>query len=125
MPRKKDAVTKYDYRIRYTINATIGHYGKGDLQPDFGDCDAFALFSILKQGGYSQAVISMDGTTGNPMTGQDLFKLWVTLGEALAGDKSLDPFRKQFAADTVETFTARAAKFSEALKEYKAKKNEA
>lgn len=95
------------HRLRYTLKFESGKFNpKTDVNQDEGQglADALLLFSIINypDGASSTMTHSMDGATGEKLSGIETFKLWVLLAKTLADDTTLDPSRRELASRVFE-----------------------
>lgn len=94
---KEARAQSHIYRLKYKLETECGQFTSEQIED--GGADALILISCLYPAGgsYSQAVVSMDGRTGNPVTSKDLFKAWLMLGAALGDKEDLDYYRRELA----------------------------
>jgi hypothetical protein len=88
----------HKYKLKYNIDFIRGDYTPADVEgTDSGLTDALLCFSIIypEDGGYSQVHFSNDGRTGQELTQEDLFKVWMTLGMNLANNGKLKGWHKK------------------------------
>lgn len=95
----------HNYKLKYKINieARDEGYQPEDCSEECGLTDVLAVFSILypDDGSYSQCItLTADGREKRPMSQDEIFKLWMTLGLSLSEAETLSDSKRQF----VQTF---------------------
>lgn len=89
----------HTYALRYSWNMETREQGyQQEDANDYGLCDAMLGISIIyfEDGSYSQAVFSCDGKEGRPLTQDEIFKAWLTLGLSLHDQGELEGWKKVF-----------------------------
>jgi len=63
---------------------------------DYGATDALFIVSVIKRndGGRSYSFPSLDGTTGEEIVIDDLFRIWAVMAHSLSESEDLGPGRK-------------------------------
>ena len=87
----------YKYAIRYNFNQECREEGYTEDQSDGnGLCDAIIGISIIlpPDGSYSQQLICINGKTKKPMTQDEIFKAWLTLGMSLRNEDKVTGWKK-------------------------------
>jgi hypothetical protein len=94
-------------KVVYTIN----HYKEGKpvswlKENKLGGCDAMLAVSVIRppDGSLSTLFMSLEGATGEEMTGDEKFKIWMLLASHLMKSESLRPACKQFAEQVFDIY---------------------
>jgi len=95
------------YKIRYDLAPEVGSFTKDEIG-DMGGTDSFLVVSCLypEDGSFSMLHTSLDGRTGEEMTGRELFKIFIMLGKNLSERSDLDDLRKEISKFPAESFFA-------------------
>ncbi len=97
----------HQYKLKYKIE--IEDRDKGykpeDADEEHGLTDALAVFSIIypEDGSYSQCIaLTADGREKRPLSQDEIFKLWMTLGLSLSQSEKLSEGKKELAKHFAE-----------------------
>ena len=87
------------YKVKYTVEP--GDFPKelADKDPSIGLADYILLASVLygEDGSSSTLFLTRDGRTGEAMTDEDKFKIWILLGDELSESASLPESSRELA----------------------------
>lgn len=80
-----------NYFLTYKLERHIDGLTREEVPADMGACDAGVFLSMIypEDGSFSMAVVSMDGRTGEPVSDNELFKVWTLIAHRLAESSEL------------------------------------
>lgn len=92
-------MVKYALRYTWLPETKEGGYTREEIG-DCGGADALIGISIIlpDNGGYSQAIFSIDGKENRRLTQKEIFKAWLMLGISLHDKGELKGWQKLFVA---------------------------
>ena len=89
----------HNYKIKYKFEPQTGNFSKEEIKSSkLGGCDAFVFISLIysENGSFSMQTHDLDGRSGKELHVEELFKVWMLLGNALSDDDNLGGGRKEF-----------------------------
>lgn len=106
MSTEPKARKPYTYHLAYQAESHPEGISKEELEArgNVGGCDAIFFASILfpPDGSYSLLFSSKDGRTGEELSDDEWFKIWMLLGKRLGDSRTLSAGKRQMAQFTWE-----------------------
>ena len=101
------------YHLTYSVTPHPEGLTKEEIPEGHGGTDAVLIISIIlpEDGSISQATMSLNGKTREPLTVEDEWKAWFMLGAALENRKDLKEWKREVCEFT--TGLIRAALFGD------------
>lgn len=105
-------MSEHKYRLNYRLEPRPEGFDKEEAkklsEEGLGSCDGMFLASIIwpEEGNThsSTQFMSMDGRTGQPLDGHELFDVWMKMAKTLVTNESLDDGRRMYALEVFETY---------------------
>lgn len=92
------------FSLKHKLTYLCGDFTAEDLNDHCGS-DAVVVFSIKRSDQESfQTEFSIDGETGNPITDEELWKVWITLAKKLGSSSALGDEYRALSENTWEIF---------------------
>ena len=98
------------YKVKYDFE--FGDFTKDEiLETGSGGCDAVIVHSILypEDGSYGHMLISKDGKTREPLSGNELWKAWLMMASTLSEDEDVPESKRELCKNVVDLVRARMA----------------